>query len=305
MTKQVLIAGAYGFIGRHVARSFAQKGWQVTGIGHGNWTEEAQLAWGVSQWYSMDINLSELERLTLAPDAIVHCAGTSTVAESFLSPHVSFDRTVSTTVSLLEFIRLCAPRAPLILASSAAVYGKGVSLPNHEASACNPVSPYGILKQSAENLCAMYGQHFCVVSARVRLFSVYGSGLKKQILWDACQKVNTHDLQFYGTGKERRDFLHVEDAARLFYCAHEHASALSPVFNGGTGTGTTIQSLIQLILEEFGVDQVPRFSGNERTGDPPVYVADITRATSFGWSPQVDLRTGVASYVNWFKALAR
>ncbi|TDA81588.1 SDR family oxidoreductase, partial [Halomonas marinisediminis] len=79
----------------------------------------------------------------------------------------------------------------------------------------NPMSPYGFSKLSAELLAQEYSQCFGVNSISVRPFSLYGPGLKKQLLWDACNKFSKGIGEFFGTGEEVRDWLHVEDASSM------------------------------------------------------------------------------------------
>ena len=103
----------------------------------------------------------------------------------------------------------------------------------------NPVSPYGVHKKIAEDLCRSYGQHFKIASCVIRLFSVYGVRLRKQLLWDECLKLSKNEITFFGTGQETRDWLHIHDVVNLLFTAAEHASSHCPTVNGGTGVGVS------------------------------------------------------------------
>lgn len=215
--KTVLITGAAGFIGRYAAYEFSRNGWYVSGIGWGEWPDCN--SYGLSAWNNSDVNITSLLEFADKPDVIVHCAGGASVGFSVEHPAADFDMTVRTTSHVLEFIRLHSPATRLVYPSSAAVYGQVKNLPITEDTPLNPMSPYGLHKQMAESLCQLYSLQFGVLSAVVRLFSIYGNGLHKQLLWDACQKFSSGKNIFFGTGKEVRDWLHVEDAARLlFHC---------------------------------------------------------------------------------------
>jgi len=135
----------------------------------------------------------------------------------------------------------------------------------------------------------------------VRLFSVYGAGLRKQLLWDASQKIMRGENNFFGTGDEIRDWLHVEDAASLLITAAGHASAMCPIVNGGSGAGVTVREVLAELFTRFERADAPNFSGAARSGDPVGYVADIARAREWGWQPLVDWKQGVCEYVGWFK----
>jgi UDP-glucose 4-epimerase len=140
----------------------------------------------------------------------------------------------------------------------------------------------------------------------VRFFSVYGCGLRKQLLWDACCKFANYDTVFMGTGEEVRDWLHVEDAANLLLAATEHASAECPTVNGGSGEGVTVRDVLLHLagsLPQRGL--IPTFSGSQRTGDPSRYVADIERSKAWGWQPKRFWIEGVAEYAAWWTRNSR
>jgi UDP-glucose 4-epimerase len=300
----VLVTGANGFLGRHTSRVCARHGHRVIGIGHGYWTEEEAHFWGVSIWHELDVTLAGLLAHAERPDLIIHCAGSGSVGFSFDNPAQDFERTVETTLEVLEYIRTCAPDARLIYPSSAAVYGRAARTPIPVNSPLSPISPYGVHKQIAEDLCRSYGRSFGLHVAVVRIFSAYGSELRKQLLWDACRKATRGEYGFAGSGRETRDWVHAEDVANLLLLAGAHTSPDVPVVNGATGDGASNAEVLAVLFAALGVDRVPEFSGSQRSGDPEVYVGDATEARVWGWSPRHDWRCGVREYASWFKESA-
>jgi UDP-glucose 4-epimerase len=302
MPDSALVTGAHGFVGRHVVSALAARGLHVTGIGHGSWTREEWRRWGLDEWHVADVTVESLTTYAGMPDLVFHCAGSGSVAFSMTNPAQDCNRTVGSTLAVLEYLRLQRPQARLVMPSSAGVYGIADRMPIAPGAPLRPASPYGVHKQMAEELCRSYARHFGVRSALVRLFSVFGIGLRKQLLWDACSKLSRGPAKFAGTGLETRDWLHVEDAARLMLAAAEHASAECPVVNGGTGRAVAIRELVELIAARLGGGAQASFSGQSRSGDPTHYQADIAAALAWGWAPQRELAAEVHAYVDWFRA---
>jgi UDP-glucose 4-epimerase len=298
-SKLALVTGAYGFLGRHVARHFASLGWEVVGLGHGGWSPEDWRQWGLAEWHPCDITMENLLVYGREPEAIMHCAGSGNVGFSMTHPAQDFKRTVEGTLHVLEFMRLHAPDAKLVYPSSAAVYGHAETMPISEDAPLSPVSPYGVHKRIAEELCRSYGKHFGVASAVIRFFSVYGRELRKQLIADACRKAMVGDTVFPGTGKETRDWLHSSDAVALCHAALAAASAESPVVNGGCGEPVSVREVLTLVFSLLRPEAVIQFTGHSRAGDPRDYRAAISKARALNWSPQTDWKDGVRDYVEW------
>jgi UDP-glucose 4-epimerase len=299
--RHALVLGAAGFVGRYVTRALADQGWHVTGLGHGRWPRETWQAWGISAWHHGDVDAATLAAHAGKPDLIVQCAGGGSVADSITDPAKDFHRTVTSTLCALDYIRLHAPACRLVLPSSAAVYGAAEHVPIPIDAPRHPQSPYGFHKAMAEDLCRSHGQTYGVSTAIVRLFSIYGSHLRKQLPWDACTKLSQGAAVFGGTGHERRDWLHARDAAELLIMAGTHATPACPVVNGGSGTSTEICEAVTVLRDALGNGADIAFSETPRHGDPNVYEADISDALAWGWTPRRKLVDGLSDYARWFR----
>lgn len=298
----ILVTGTHGFLGRHVARCFAHSGHAVLGIGHGEWSKEEWELWGLSEWHCADVTLQTLRQYAGQPTAIIHCAGSGSVPFSIEDPLADFERTVETTAHVLEYVRTSAPSCRVVYPSSASVYGTVKTVPIREDCPAAPISQYGTHKLVAEQMVTSYSRQFGTSAAIVRLFSVYGCGLRKQLLWDACRKFANNDSIFMGTGDEVRDWLHVEDAATLLMVAAEHASPECPTVNGGSGQGVTVREVLERLgssLLQTGI--LPSFSGAQRKGDPTRYIADTEGSKAWGWLPTRRWTEGVEEYATWWK----
>lgn len=304
----VLVTGAHGFVGREVVKHFATLGHVVVGLGHGAWAELEYRQIGLSNWISGSITIANLDSLALhygCPDVVIHLAGGSSVGVSFLAPVEDLTRTVMGGAELLEWVRLRSPQTRIVLASSAAVYGAGHDAPVTENALCHPFSPYGFHKRMIELLFESYARNFDLRVGVVRLFSVYGPELRKQLLWDACCRLasNVDLLQLGGTGDETRDWLHVSDAARLIALVVEQLLSTYFVVNGGTGVATPVCDIANQLCASWGRKVRPNFSGYARAGDPVHLVADTAYLISLGFVAEKDWCEGISEYVAWFKTV--
>lgn len=294
-----IVTGAAGFIGSHVTAALIRRGWRVGAAGHRGRQCDGAVA---HHWGTLSLrSLSELTDQLGSVDAIVHCAGGSSVGPSLLDPAADFERTVLSTLHVLELMRARAPSARLVFLSSAAVYGAANIEPLHEDLPKRPISPYGAHKAIAEDLVAHWTAQFGLDATTLRLFSVYGAGLRKQLLWELSRRAAAGEspLTLFGSGEERRDFIAIDDAVDLIVRAADPAARPPPLINGGTGRGTSVRMLAESLLAALDRKAALRFSGDIKTGDPLTMVADMSRARAFGFDPSISLDEGLARYAAW------
>ncbi len=296
---RALVVGARGFVGRHAALALSNSGFDVVGMGHGAWPSHRE--WGLKAWSDLHVSVSNLINSGRDVDVVVNCAGSGNVGFSLQNPLEDFEKNVRAAIEILEFVRLHAPKTPVITLSTAGVYGKCETVPTPETAPLKPVSPYGVHKQVSEEIAASYAQHFGLAVTVVRLFSVYGPGLRKQLLWDACQKFDRQEPIFFGTGDEVRDWIYVQDAAELLVTIAKKRWSGLQMLNGGSGIGFTNRQVLEILASELKSKQPPVFSGESRAGDPDKYVAEISRAKALGWSPKTDIAIGIRAYAEWFR----
>lgn len=303
----VWVTGARGFIGKHLSIYLSQCGERVLGLGHGAWPLEIAIESGISFWVNGEIEDSNLWKLiehSGNPDIIYHLAGGSSVGISLQSPTEDFRRTVTSTATLLEWIRIHSPQTKLVLSSSAAVYGNTQVSHIPEEGNYTPYSPYGFHKRSAELLCESYVQSFGLQISIVRLFSIYGPGLYKQLLWDLCSRLRQlpDKLDMNGTGEELRDWLYIEDAVKILVAVASSITDELLVINGGTGKGICVSDVVDLTCQAWHVSPKITFSGQSRPGDPLTLVANIDKLDRLGFKLQHNLIEGINNYVNWFQS---
>lgn len=309
-----LITGAHGFIGKHLAKHLESSGETTCGIGHGMWPDSEAEQWGINDWVNSDITIASLKYLQKkhgTPQTIYHLAGGSAVGPSIANPKEDFARTVATTLELLEWARLESQTTKLVVISSAAVYGAGHLGPIKENAISTPFSPYGFHKRMMEELCESYSTTYGLRIAVVRLFSVFGPELKKQLLWDVGCRLSKkpEELVLGGTGEELRDWTDVRDVVKAIRTLASKFDTNFLISNAGTGSGTSVKEIAQLLIKNWcsGSETEPElsFTGHSRPGDPFSLVSETSKLNESSFTWDTPLETGIADYVNWQKKLFR
>ncbi|MCB5266999.1 MAG: SDR family oxidoreductase [Candidatus Cloacimonetes bacterium] len=306
MTKKILITGAKGFLGSNVAKYFKNLGYETYGIGHGGLSIMESRKIGLDFWKKDDLTIESLQEFDQIFDVIVHCGGSGSVGFSIEHPYDDFKKTVDGTLEVLEYMKVHNSNAHLIYPSSPAVQGECEDKPIMEEYLGKPASPYGYHKKIAEDLCQSYSEKFGLNISIVRLFSVYGNGLKKQLLWDACKKIQNaeNEVIFWGTGEETRDFIHISDVLSLFnILLREGKKEKFLLINGGTGEKNTIKNVITMIRDLINPLIHIRFNNQINIGNPIYYWADTQKLESYSFKSSKKLKQEIKNYVAWVKGL--
>jgi UDP-glucose 4-epimerase len=297
--RRVLVTGGAGFIGSHLVRRLVSLGSEVVSLG-GN-RDEGELAEGARYIFGK-ISRDTLETVDFVPETIFHLAGGASVAASIENPPEDFLNTVFSSVLLLDFVRRHWPETELVYVSSAAIYGEAAHKKASHDLACKPISPYGVHKRLVEFLLLDHARMYQTRSVIVRPFSVYGPGLSKQLLWDAMEKASRGVFEFYGSGRELRDWVYVSDLVECLLRASEHASAAAPVFNAGTCHAVPVCEVLSELFRAAGFDCELIFVGKHKEGDPDRLVADDSAEALLGPLFETPLRDGLRAYVDWYRS---
>lgn len=300
--KRVIITGAFGFLAPYIAAELHARGWSVTGVGRKRSTHGV-LPWprGVER-FNAELTDNVFEELLsdLQPEAVVHAAGPSSVPWSMKDPAGDFLSSTELFFLLLNTTRVYSPRSRVVLLSSAALYGEPARLPVSEDAELKPISPYGFHKLLCEKLLEEFLVVYRVAGCTVRVFSAYGVGLTRQVIWDIARQASVScTVRLMGTGSESRDFVHASDVAQGIAAVLEQGRFQGEAYNVASGAETTIRQLAKLMIDALGTRATVFFNGKARHGGPARWKADLSRISALGYAPEVALQQGIEDYISW------
>lgn len=300
--KRVMISGVAGFIGRNVAGHYWKRGYEIIGIDIV--PLENAPAFFMNRYFRIDLEKERIASLLqeYLPQVFIHCAGRASVELSVTDPGADFQASVPVTFSILDSLRVSAPDCKFIFLSSAAVYGNPRSLPVGEDHPTDPISPYGYHKLLCELMCNEFSSVYGQPTATIRIFSAYGQGLRRQVLWDTCLKAHKDPevIELRGTGNETRDFIHVHDIARAIEIVEKNGSLNGEVYNLGFGIQISIRRLAELLISSMGMKRKLHFDGVVPRGNPLNWCADIRKIQDIGFQAAISPEEGIRKYGQWF-----
>jgi len=300
--KTVLITGVTGFLGRYTAAHYQSLGWKVVGIGT---RAEENAPQDLARYVRMELPSTALADLVreVTPDVCIHCAGRASVELSMTDPAADFRSGVDAVFNILDSVRVNAPDCRVVYLSSAAVYGNPERLPIVETDPLRPISSYGFHKLIGEQLCAEFTTVYGLRTSAVRIFSAYGPGLRRQVVWDVCRKALTQpSLTLRGTGDESRDFIHARDVAAALSIIADRAECRAETYNLAGGVETTMRTLAETILDKTGRKIPIEVDGIAHAGVPRNWRADMSKLAALGFKPEITLTHGIEAYAHWCHA---
>lgn len=297
--KRILIAGVAGFIGTNLAEYLSKSGMDVFGIDM--IPEFSNSALKEYKCVKLPQNITQiLDNWKISH--VINCAGNANVGKSILEPGMDFHSSVTVTYELLDSIRKSENKIKFILISSAAVYGNPSSLPIRESDGCNPISPYGYHKLLAEQICKEFFEVYNISSIILRIFSAYGKGLKKQLLWDITNKIVKEDeLILWGTGEESRDFINIKDICRAIECVISKSVSDYDILNVASGKETKIREIAEYFMRCTDKPLNVIFNNYTKNGDPLNWRADISKLRKLGFEPEINIEEEICAYFSWAK----
>ncbi|MEW6145231.1 MAG: NAD-dependent epimerase/dehydratase family protein [Thermodesulfobacteriota bacterium] len=309
---KILVTGAAGFIGSHLAERLIKEGYEVKGVDsfldyYPRRIKEHNLK-GLAgekgfEFIEGDILGLELDKLLDGVEAVFHQAAIAGVRSSW---GVRFDEYVRNNISgtqlLLEAFKDRRRLKKFVYASSSSVYGDSDELPIKETSPLKPVSPYGVTKLSGEQLAYLYYKGYGVPVVSLRYFTVYGPRQRPDMAFHKFLKavLTGGGIEVYGTGEQTRDFTFIGDAVDANLAAFSKGID-GEAYNVGGGSRIKLIECIRIIEEISGKKANLEF-GDPQRGDARHTYADVSKAEKdFGYSPRVGIREGLTEHYDWLK----
>jgi dTDP-glucose 4,6-dehydratase len=307
---RVLITGAAGFLGSHLAERFLRDGHQVVGLDNfvtGHPDNIAHLI-GRPGFEFVQHNISTYTFVAGPVDGVLHFASPASPVDYLEHPIPTLKVGALGTHNALGLAK--AKGARFFLASTSEVYGDPLVHPQTEAywGNVNPIGPRGVYdeaKRFAEAITMAYHRFHGVDTRIVRIFNTYGPRMRPRdgrvVSNFIVQALMEEPITIYGDGSQTRSFCYVDDEidgiVRLF-----HGGDPDPV-NIGNPDEYTVRQLADLVVELTGTRSAIVHRALP-ADDPRVRRPDITRARSLlGWEPHVAVREGLARTIEYFRSL--
>ena len=304
-----LVTGAAGFIGSHLSSALLDRGAEVTGLDcftdyYPRTLKEANLA--VNQhrqgfrFVETRIQDADLPRLLSGVTHVFHLAAQAGVRKSWGRDfRVYSDNNVDASQQLLEAC-VGRPLQKFVYASSSSIYGDHVSIPMRETALPQPVSPYGVTKLAAEQLCYLYHVNHGVPTASLRYFTVYGPRQRPDMGFHRfiSAAIAGEPITLYGDGEQTRDFTFVHDIVAATVAAGDRGVP-GRAYNIGGGSRVSINQVLEIIGRLSGRPLDVRREPAQK-GDMRDTFADTSLArTDLGFLPTVSLEEGIAAEYRW------
>lgn len=317
---RVLVTGAAGFIGFHVARALLARGDEVIGVDNMNdyydvSLKQARLDRLSGQKFAFHkFNIADKEAMLPLADAgithIVHLAAQAGVRYSLQNPFAYAESNLMGQVVMLELARRTPQLKHFVYASSSSVYGGNTKIPFAvEDPVTHPISLYAATKCAGELMSYTYAHLYRIPATGLRFFTVYGPwGRPDMAAYIFAKQISAGEpIKVFNHGKMRRDFTYIDDIVAGVLAALENppqaADGEPPaaIYNLGNSYAEDLMRFIAVLEKALGqkaiVDLQPL-----QPGDVPETYADIAASTrDLGFKPATGIEQGIPKFVEWYR----
>ena len=316
--RAALVIGGLGFIGGRLSTGLLDAGARVTIVTPSRQKHHDAVidleARGVRVIEGDVRDRGQMEASVRGQDVIFNLAGQSGAVRSMEEPWTDLDVNARGTLTLVEAVRRENPTARVVLAGSRLEYGRVGSDPVAETHGADPLCLHAVHKLVAEQYLRLYERLYGISYAVARITNPYGPGQPRSRTAYGVVNRLIHlalageTLPIYGDGRQRRDYIYIDDVAHALLILGERPAkpgSANNIYNVGTGIGTSIADMAKAIIAAAGAGRIefvawPPLAEQIETGD---FVADISRIRAdLGWRPAISLDEGLRSTVAFYRA---
>ena len=306
---KALVTGAAGFIGSHLTGALLDRGAEVVGLDcftdyYPRPLKEANLRNNAGRpkfrFIEARIQDADLRTILEGVSHVFHLAAQAGVRKSWGRDfRVYTENNVDASQQLLEAC-VGRPLHRFMYASSSSLYGDAAAIPMREDALPQPVSPYGVTKLAAEQLCYLYFVNHGVPTTSVRYFTVYGPRQRPDMAFNRFIKaaIAGDPITLYGDGEQTRDVTYVDDAVAATIAAGDRGVP-GRAYNVGGGSRVTVNHALDIIATIAGKTLDVRREPAQK-GDMRDTYADTTLARAdLGFTPRTSLDQGIEAEYRW------
>lgn len=308
----VLITGVAGFIGSHLAEKLLEQKYRVIGIDsftnfYSKTIKKNNLNFCLKNenFSFVDKDLIETDLLPILNKCkyLFHLAAQPGVRTSWGSQFgIYVKENILVTQRILEYAKISNSLHKIIVASSSSVYGEQNGKLNEEKTKTSPVSPYGVTKLSAENLCQVYTKNFNLPIISLRYFTVYGPRQRPDMAFMRfiLSALTKNKITIYGDGNQTRDFTYIDDVVTASISSMNEKFD-NEILNIGGGFIISINDILEKLKDLLKIELDISYESKQK-GDVSHTESDISKAAKLiGYHPKIKINEGLEQQVNFVK----
>ena len=293
----ILILGGSGFIGSHLTKSLIYEN-NVTVLSQSKIEHKVlNCKYEIFEYSERNI----LEYLSKNSFDVIHfLSGNPHPAYSEVNSFVDLDLTIKPVLSILKVLRQISYEGTIWFSSSVAVYGNCNDTLLSETSDCIPLSNYAVAKITVENYAKLYAQNYKLKIGIYRIFSTYGPGLDRQVIYDNIIKMykGAKNILLISSEDSARDFSYVKDQASAIKFLNDNVVPSGDIYNIGSGKSTRIVDIVKTIGDLMGYEGNIACQNDLKMVHDVSWTADIQKISSLGYEQEYTLESGLEETIH-------